>query len=687
MSNNLYLQGYFGFGDSIYQYPFVKELSKQYDKIYLRTPFPQLFDSIPNVEFVLPVNTRLETCNESINKNNNVFKNQTQIEYNDFLIFQYQRPQRKRIGMAEAFNNLCPKLTQYPLDWTIPIKPKWIHEAKRILQSINTTKKICIIKPPSVRKEWYNIARVGNPKYFQYLVDKYKDQYYFVSVGNKKMETELQRIRGIDLHLDAGEISIDGIIALVAMSDLVIGYHSFIIAIGIATGTKTFCIFGGYIPPELWIDKVRMDMSKISYVSPYPFCDCFDRQHKKCNKEIPIETIETKFEQLVSNVQVNNKINYIPSPKEDSSFSSCSEKTNLLCSRIRAERCSNLADNQWIKNRFNIFTIDHTPVSSYNCYGDKFKGIFRFPYSELHLNNKYTDTQKTEIKDFCKDILIKNDIKTVINSHPLHIYNQTMKIACAELGVSCINTEMFCDHKMIFDWEGCQYTRKNEIYKYISKIPIVTDRTIIDYPKKTRQPQPYNITKEEFFKKYSLGLSKEYIVLLGQLSWDMSVIQSTNKYCYSYAEYINLILQNNPDTMFIVKPHPLDIGRGESEFINNCKNYHNVIIVNESLETLFNIFEYFTSFSSTTIFEGLLRNKKFATMGYHFCNNDKLVYQLRVPEKTNKLYNSLKALEIDNHILKQYIYFVCNYYTIKQNSNQIFYRLTMSSDEYFSRVF
>jgi hypothetical protein len=73
-------------------------------------------------------------------------------------------------------------------------------------------------------------------------------------------------------------------------------------------------------------------------------------------------------------------------------------------------------------------------------------------------------------------------------------------------------------------------------------------------------------------------------------------------------------------------------------------------------------------------------------MGYHFCNNDKLVYQLRIPEKTKHLYQSLSKLEIDPYILKQYIYFVCNYYTVKQNTDKIFYRLIMSSDEYFNQV-
>jgi ADP-heptose:LPS heptosyltransferase len=677
MNKSLYIQGYYGFGDCIYQFPFVKELSKQYSKIYLRTPFPQLFDSIPNVEFIKPPATHLSTCKKYMEKYDTKFKTIKEVSPDDSLSFHYQRPHKMGIGMAEAFNNLVPSLDKYPIDWSIPIKPEWIKEAKHIVHSINTDKKICIIKLPSIRKEWYNIARVGKPDYFQYLIDKYKDEYYFISVGNKKVETFLQDTFGIDLCLDNGELSINGIVALTAMSHLVIGYHSFLIALGIATGTKTFCIFGGYIPPELWIDKKRMDMSKISYVAPNPFCECFNRHHKDCNKEIPLEIIDKEFEKLIKEEKKDSKIKEII-------INSMPKKDNILISRIRAERCAMLADNKWISNKFNLFTVDHTALGTYTDFGNKFMESFRFPHPGSHLLNTYNDEQKEHIYNFCKDILLNKEIKLVINSHPLHTYNTQMKRACKDTGVKCINTEMFCDNKMIFDWNGCQYTGGNEIYEYANKIPKITDRTIIDYPKSTRQPQPDVITREAFFKKYQLSSSGIYIVLLGQLMWDMSVIQSVNKESPTYKDYVSLILRENPHITFLVKPHPIDLKRGNSDFINICKSFPNVVFVNESLDSLFDIFDYFTSFSSTTIFEGLMRKKKFATMGFHFCNNDKLVYQIRVDSKAKHLDDRLRNLTIDEDILKRYIYFVCNYYTVRGNTDKLFYRLTMDSNEYFS---
>jgi len=676
MKKSGYIQGYYGWGDSIYQYPFLKELAKNYKTLYLRTPFPQLFDTIPNIIFIRPPSTHLATCKKYMEKYETQYKNIKDINPTESVIFHYQKAHKRDIGMSEAFNNVTPKLKNRPIDWSIPIKPSWIKEAQTVMNSINTHKKICLIKLPSVRKEWFNIARVGKVDYFQYIVDKYKDEYFFISLGNKAIETPLGEVHGMDLVLENAEISMNGILALTSMADLVVGYHSFLIANGIATGTKTFCIFGGYIRPDLWIDSERMDMNKIAYVSPEPFCNCFNRHHKECNKEIPLEIIDEKLEGLLIKTE------------EDSELSPTTPvirpiKKNLLISRIRAERCEVIADNSWINSKFNIFTVDHTAIRPYKDLGDKFVSCYQFPHSFMHLKNQYVDTQKKEIFDFCEEILSANKIDLVINSHPLHTYNTQMKKACDKLGIKCINTEMFCDSKMIFDWNGSQYTKGNEIYDFVNEIPKITDRTVIDYPKTTRQPQPKTISKGEFFRKYGLSDKGNHIVMLGQLMWDMSVIQGVNKECSSYKDYVSVVLENNPQVTFIVKPHPLDIKKGSSEFINICKKFPNTVLVNESLDSLFDIFDYFTSFSSTSIFEGLMRGKKFATMGFHFCNNDSLVYQMRVNHKTRDLDLKLKSLVIDKELLERYIYFICNYYTIYANSDKLFYRLTMDSSEYF----
>jgi ADP-heptose:LPS heptosyltransferase len=670
MKKSVYISGYYGYGDCIYQFPFVKELSKHYQTIYLKTPFPQLFDSIPNVKFIKPRLNRLATSNRHINKYSNKYETELPI-IEDTLQFHYQRGQKLNIGMSECFNNIAPTLTERPIDWTLPIKKEWMQEAHKVLAKIHTKKKICLIKRPSIREEWKNSARVGKVEYFQYLIDKYKKDYYFISVANDNIEKFMGELKGIDKRFEKGELTMETILGLASLSDLIIAYHSFLVAVGIATQTKTFCIFGGYVAPHLWVDYERMNLNDVRYVAPNEFCNCFNPIHN-CNKEIPLEKIDQEFEALINSpstkISVPNIVERI-------------NKKNLLISRIRAERCHVIAQNKWIDKEFNLFTVDHTNTISYKAFGKEFKDSFMFPSVGNVCIPVCPPEKEQEIYDYCKKMINDCSIDMVINSQPLHPYNTIMARVCKEMGIKSINTEMFCDSKLIFDYEGCQYTKNNEIYKYVNSIPMPKDDSIIDYPLTTRQPQPNTISKAEFYTKYKLDPKGKYIVLLGQLLWDMSVKHFTNPEIKDYTTYVKQVINNNPNTTFIVKPHPLYLKHNRKDF-DFCKG-KNVVIVNESLETLFNIFDNYTSFSSTTIFEGLIRNKKFATMGFHFCNNDNLVYQLRKNGKEKDLYNHLTNLKIDKKTLERYLYFVCNYYTIKMESDKLLSRLTLTSDEYF----
>jgi hypothetical protein len=667
----VYVQGYYGWGDSIYQYPFLKEIAKNYDVVYLRTPYPQLFDTISNIKFIQPHKNRLNTSNRHIEKNSKKYVTLPH-QIKDQLVFHYQRGQRANIGMAESFNHLSPTLTQRPINWQIPIKKEWLQEAHKALASIHTKKKICLLKLPSIRDEWKNSARVGKPEYFQYLIDKYRKDYYFISLANKGIEKFMGEFKGIDKRFENRELTLEAIMGLASLSDLIIAYHSYLIAVGIATNTKTFCIFGGYIAPHLWIDYERMNSNIIKYVAHEPFCNCYNPIHN-CNKEIPLEKIDQTFQELI-----NSPSEKIETPNVILDI----KKDNLLISRIRAERCHTIYENKWVSNKFNIFTVDHTSLEPYKAYGNEFKDSFMFPSVGNICFPVVTPEREKEIYDFCTNILNKCSINMVINSQPLHPLNTIMAKSCKDLGIKCINTEMFCDSKLIFDWKGNQYTKGNEIYDYVDKIPKWNENIVIDYPQSTRQPQPSFINKEQFFSKYKLNPRGKYIVLLGQLIWDMSVIQSTNPEIKKYIDYIHLVIRNNPETTFIVKPHPLYLKNNRVDF-DFCKRYKNVIMVNESLDTLFSIFDNFTSFSSTTIFEGLLKRKKFATMGFHFCNNDDLVYQLRVNGKEKDLFDKLNKLKINENTLRQYIYFVCNYYTIRMESDKLLSRLIMPSEEYF----
>jgi len=661
----VFIKGYYGFGDNIFLYPFIREACKQYKTVYLQTYFPFLYESIPNIKFVKPQRrTTLRTCEQSIANYPESFWSGRPSGIRELTIPYYLTEFRKGNSLIKSFNQGIP-IKDKKIDFTLPIQPEWINKAKGVLAQIKTKKKICLIKPPSDRNDWRNSARVPNGKYFQHLINKYKDDYYFITLANRNIETNVYQLQNIDLRFEYGELDLPTIAGLASLSDMIIAYNCFLFPLGVAVKTKTCVINGGYSDPNMYVDYERMDLSKLKIITPTPCCTCLNRSHK-CNKHIDISYLESEFENLL----YDNQSNQLPEK----------DKQNMLICRMRATNSSKIAHNYLIKKHFNIFTVDHTSVSNYTTYGNLFKASYRFPSVGDICRPVVDEKKEREIYKFCKEILTKHSINLVLNAQPLHPLNEIMKKACNDLGIKVINSETFFDGKWHFDWKGCQYVSNNEIYDFVDHYTKNTKMPML-LPQTTRQFQPKPITRQEFFNKYKLDPYGKYIVILGQLMWDMSVKQTVNPEIKTYEQYIDLILTSNPDITFIFKPHPLYMRRiYELKFI---KKYPNVIFVNESLETLFNIFDYFTSFSSTTVFEGLIKNKRFATIGFHFCNNDQLVFQLRVNHKARNLYDRLKTLRINPHTRERYVRFICNYYAIDLSSPKLYYRLTMPSEEYF----
>ena len=675
MRSSVFIKSYAGYGDNIWLYPFIKQACKKYSKVYLETAYPFLYHALPNIEFVKPSScSTLKTCQRYIKSYSRDFWAKTTSSAKHINIPYYLSEIKKGISLMKNFNSVIP-IDSEKIDFSLPVRPEWLKEAKNIIKELDLkNKKLCIIKPPADRKDWKNTARIPKPEYFQFLIDSFKDEYYFITIGNQNIDVYIDELKNIDKRFDRGELSLTTIIGLVSLADMIITYNCFFFPLGLSVNTKTLVINGGYTDPNLYVDKDLMDLSNVRIVTPEPCCTCVDRTHK-CNKEISTNLLYKRFVELKNSISDNYTSSTIVQPKK-----------NLLISRMRAERCHKIATNPLIKENFNIYTIDHT-MRNYNLYKSDFESSFDFVTINDICRPSLTQEQEQKIYNQCEYLLNKFEIDLVLNAQPLHPYNEIMQKACKAKGIRAINTETFCDDKWLFDDVGCQYVCPNEIYQYVSKIPISGDISI-DYPKSTRQPQKDIIDRETFFRKYNLNENSKYIVLLGQLMWDMSVKKTVNPEIQDYPSYVSFVLKNNPDTTFIVKHHPIYYTSGRIHEMDFLKGYPNVIVIeNENIETLFNIFDNFTSFSSTTTFEGIIRNKKFATIGFHYCNNDDLVLQLRTSDKVKNLYNQLNKFQIKNTTKNRYMRFICNYYTIDLSSEKLFYRLTLPNEQYFSLQF
>jgi hypothetical protein len=78
-----------------------------------------------------------------------------------------------------------------------------------------------------------------------------------------------------------------------------------------------------------------------------------------------------------------------------------------------------------------------------------------------------------------------------------------------------------------------------------------------------------------------------------------------------------------------------------------------------------------------------MREKKFATLGHHFCSEDGLVLQLTNKDMFKGLYDRLEEFKIDEALRMRYLEFLINYYAIKLDSEKLVERIEKSSDEYF----
>ena len=284
---NYILDSYFGFGDNIYHIPFVHKLAQQGD-VFLYTPFPEMFQ-FPNVYCLKPVtNLKLQLKNMEGNG----------------LYSHGHRPngQRLQFNYGEGFRNGKLSIMQ-TFEKKVPLGDDFYFEfdhrpycdpgkADAIVgRAKKQKKKLCVMRLPSVRKEWANPNRNGKMEYFQICIDYIRQDYYIVTVGDigNKEEFYGAEPTQIDEKRDRHNVNHLGIwevIDLISKADLTISIQCGMLPICQILKKKSFFIYGGYVPHSVLNDK---RFYQVGYVEPDPFCFCVDNglNLHKCNKYIP----------------------------------------------------------------------------------------------------------------------------------------------------------------------------------------------------------------------------------------------------------------------------------------------------------------------------------------------------------------------------------------------------------------
>lgn len=289
-----------GLGDNMYERPFVVEMGKGFDEVYVETPFPQLYwDQDPARFNFVPRWSILHLQNWAIV---------------DFQGVWSEAPAPDTVTKKTCFweSGLGNPIASVPdrffkdsgldsFSFSLPVNPKWYEEAAGFLNCINLqADPLCIVKRPTIRKEWPNPARNPRIEYFQHAINEMRRRgYTILSVASVRPgEEDLDgEVAGIDLALHRDEISIWGLLGLIhRYSILCICPPSFFIPFCLGTGAASFCIYGGSAHPRRHV-STGIHAPLYDLAAPDPFCDCGQMDHD-CNKEI--KGFEKKFESYLN---------------------------------------------------------------------------------------------------------------------------------------------------------------------------------------------------------------------------------------------------------------------------------------------------------------------------------------------------------------------------------------------------
>lgn len=331
----------------------------------------------------------------------------------------------------------------------------------------------------------------------------------------------------------------------------------------------------------------------------------------------------------------------------------------LLCARITPFQANQIASNPIIIKNFG------KPVLLAQMYIDRFQEIKDLFHAQIF--DTPIPSQPKEAFDLIRDIFRLYAITHVIASQKLLWYSNLIEQAASEFNAKILWCEPFFDEYSICDKSGLQYTRINDLV-FDDRTPDVAP----DLPRSTRQVQS-STGQADYLRDFYAEKRKDVIVTFGQVPHDMALVEYPG---LKYESWLRTLFESNPNTVFLFKHHPLV----STPDIQNIPNVH---VINDSIFELFNNFIYFAAFSSTTIFEGILRGCKFVTGGYHFLSGTNATLEASSRDSLAGVYEKLKNLTIDYSRLDRRIRFVCNEYVLSLSDEKIFHRLNLDSEKYF----
>lgn len=287
-----------GLGDGIYHRPFVKMLCNR-GELYLRTPWPELYQDLNNIHFVKsPVALRTQQKNV-LRQKPELWKSVPRGPRE--LKIRYNRHDLLTMNIVQSLERQYPHPNgRYEMD--LPPFGR---------APISSEKPLALVRPATLRREWLAPARNPAPQYIQEAIDLLRAEgFAIVSVADCDQSAEWfdgPEPTGADFTFHRGELNVSQLMALVQQTTLLVGGVGWIVPAAIAAKKPLFIIFGGrggHNAPEKIFDR-RMDLSRVGWAMPDPFCRCVEAAHG-CNKRI--EAFGEKFGQWLAKLNLARRL-------------------------------------------------------------------------------------------------------------------------------------------------------------------------------------------------------------------------------------------------------------------------------------------------------------------------------------------------------------------------------------------
>lgn len=260
-----------GLGDNVYQRGFIQSLVERGYKVWLTTPWPEVYRGL-DIGFVKS-DTKLRTQSKNQLRQPDSLWSKWPTDAEVLRVSYGSNLSRANIIrlMEECFGVPPAPMSLPPFE--SPIKGEYV-----------------VVRPVTVRSEWANSARNPYPEYIEHA-------------SNELAKRGIQRIAVADLKpgkewivgnsalgdqcFYAGELGPEQLLGLIRGAKAVVGGVGWILPTCLAYQTPLFCVLGGnggHNHPSRITDS-RLGLSKVRWALPEKMCMCTSMSHK-CDKTI-----------------------------------------------------------------------------------------------------------------------------------------------------------------------------------------------------------------------------------------------------------------------------------------------------------------------------------------------------------------------------------------------------------------